>query len=304
MPPGPGAQANSALPAAPPSRMAFLLKHLCVPLCACVLVLALATTQLDRTVSHWFYDATAGRFPLRYSSMLETVMHLWVKYLVVLLACTAIAAYLFSFAAERWRTWRRLLLFVSLSLTLAPAAVAVLKPVDNRYCPYDLAEYGGFAPYRGLFERPAPDVKPGHCSLSGHASGGFSLLAFYFVGFALRRPGLARIGLWGGLAAGMVFGLTRVAQGAHFLSDVLGAGLICWLVILALYSVLFGTRGELPANLAPALRDSDATTPLGAPAASRRSRELRNSVESSKKDGEFHAQFCPSWLRPHRPTAR
>jgi len=300
--PAPEAQANSAPP--PISRTAFLLAHLYIPLCAGLLALALATTYLDRAVSHWFYDATAGRFPLHYDSMLETVMHLWVKYLVVLLACAAMGAFFFSFAAERWRPWRRLLLFLSLSLTLAPGVVALFKSAGNRYCPYDLVEYGGFAPYRSLFDRPAPGVKPGHCFLSGHASGGFSLLAFYFVGLVLKRRGLARIGLWGGLAAGMVFGLTRVAQGAHFLSDILGAGLICWLVILALYLALFGTRGEPLANLPPAPGDSDASAAPTVPGPSLRSRKHPNSVELSTNNRGFHAQFRPGWLRPHRPTAR
>ncbi|HKA41151.1 MAG TPA: phosphatase PAP2 family protein [Burkholderiales bacterium] len=263
----PEAQPNSAPP--PICRTAFLLKHLCIPLCVGLLLLALVTTYVDRAVSNWFYDAAAGRFPLHYNSMLETVMHLWVKYLVVLLACAAIGAFFFSFAAARWRPWRRLLLFLSLSLTLAPGAVAVFKSAGNRYCPYDMVEYGGFAPYRSLFERPAPGVKPGHCSLSGHASSGFSLLAFYFVGLTLKRPTLARMGLWGGVAAGMIFGLTRVAQGAHFLSDILGAGLICWLVILVLHIVLFGARGDSFAHPSPALGNGDAARRVAAPLNSR-----------------------------------
>jgi len=88
---------------------------------------------------------------------------------------------------------------------------------------------------RGLLDRPLPGVEPGHCFPGGHASAGFSLLAFYFAGLALRKPALARAGLCGGLAAGMVFGLTRMAQGAHFLSHILWAALVCWLVMLALY---------------------------------------------------------------------
>lgn len=239
--------------------MAFLLKHLGIPLALGLLLLALDATNLDRAVSNWFYDAATGRFPLRYSSVLETVMHLWAKYLVVLIAFAVIGAWLFSFAAERLRPWRRLLLFLGLSLALAPGAVAVLRSVAYKHCPYDLAEYGGFAPYRGLFEQPAPGVKPGHCFLSGHASAGFSLLAFYFAGRVLRRRALARLALWGGLATGMVFGLTRVALGAHFLSDALWSGMICWFVILALYLVLFGTRDERSGEVAPASHDPDAT---------------------------------------------
>lgn len=253
------------MPRARSSRMLFVLKHIWIPLAIGVLLLVLAGTNLDadRAVSGWFYDDAAGRFYLRYNSMLETVMHQWAKYVVVLLACSVTGAWLFSFAAERLRPWRRLLLFLGLSLALAPGAVAGLKSVGSKHCPYDLAEYGGFAPYRGLLEPPPPDVKPGHCLLSGHASTGFALLAFYFVGLALRRPGLARIGLWGGLAAGVIFGLTRVAQGAHFFSGILWPGLICWLVILVLYVALFGTRHDECGEVAPAPHDPDHTVQHG-----------------------------------------
>ena len=258
------------MPGARSSRMLFVLKHIWIPLGIGALLLVLAGTNLDRAVSGLFYDAAAGRFYLRYNSLLETVMHQWTKYVVVLLACSVTGAWLFSFLAERLRPWRRVLLFLGLSLALAPAVVAGLKSVGSQHCPYDVAEYGGFAPYRGLLEPPPPDVKPGHCLLSGHASTGFTLLAFYFVGLALRRPGLARIGLWGGLAAGVIFGLTRVAQGAHFLSETLWPGLICWLTILVLYVVLFGGarddgRGEIASAAADPRHDGMPGSRPGSP---------------------------------------
>ena len=251
------------MPRARRSRLLFVLKHIWIPLGIGALLLALAGTNLDRAVSGWFYAAAAGRFYLRYNSMLETVMHQWAKYLVVLLACSVTGAWLFSFAAERLRPWRRLLLFLGLSLALAPGTVAVLKPIGSKHCPYDLAEYGGFAPYRALLEPPPPDVKAAHCLLSGHASTGFALLAFYFVGLALRRPRLALTGLWAGLAAGLIFGLTRVAQGAHFLSGILWPGLICWLVILVLYVALFGARDDARAEIASASPDPDTAVGRG-----------------------------------------
>jgi membrane-associated PAP2 superfamily phosphatase len=101
-------------------------------------------------------------------------------------------------------------------------------------------EYGGYATHLGLFDAAASGQSPGHCFPSGHAAAGFSLLAFYFAGFALGNPRLARSGLWSGLVAGMAFGMVRVAQGAHFISHNLWSGLVCWLVILAIYLAIMG----------------------------------------------------------------
>jgi membrane-associated PAP2 superfamily phosphatase len=116
-----------------------------------------------------------------------------------------IALYLLSFVVPELKPHRRLLLFLSLALTLAPLAVVLLKAASMRHCPWNLQEFGGFA------QHPAP--------------------------LAVRR----RAGLWGGLAAGLALGMVRVAQGAHFFSHNLWSALVCWLVILALYLAILGT---------------------------------------------------------------
>ena len=172
------------------------------------------------------------------------------KYLVILIGFAVVAAYLMSFFISALKDRRRLLLFLSLALTLAPAAVSLLKAGNPRHCPYDLLEYGGYAAHLGLFDSAVPGQPPGHCFPSGHASAGFCLLAFYFAGRALGNRRLALIGLWGGLAAGMAFGMARVAQGAHFFSHNLWSALVCWLVIFALYIAIMGPPRAAPATAA------------------------------------------------------
>jgi membrane-associated phospholipid phosphatase len=61
--------------------------------------------------------------------------------------------------------------------------------------------------------------------VSGHAALGFSLVAFPF----LLPPGRSRrYGIAAALAFGALVGLGRMAQGAHFLSDVVYAGLLVY----------------------------------------------------------------------------
>jgi membrane-associated PAP2 superfamily phosphatase len=218
----------------------FLPRHLGMALLATILLVALEATPIDSAVNGWFFDPVSGTFPLRYNAAFEIVTHQWAKYMVVLVASAAMAALLLSFVTPELKRRRRLLLFLSLALTLAPAAVSLLKAANPRHCPYDLVEYGGYAVRIGLFDAPPPGQPPGHCFPGGHASAGFSLLAFYFAGLALGNRRIALAGFWAGSITGMLFGMARVAQGAHFLSHNLWSALVCWLVILALYALIIG----------------------------------------------------------------
>lgn len=219
----------------PGSNRFFLLG---VPLIAAVALLGLEATDIDRTVSNWFFDPAAGGFPLRNSFFLDVILHHWPKYAVVLIAVLALAGFVLSYRIPALQPERRVLLFLFLALALAPASVSALKSVSGKYCPWDLEQYGGFAPYSRLLEPAPPSFKAGRCFPAGYASTGFALMAFYFVGRARRQPRLARAGLATGLAAGAVLGLGRMLQGAHFLSHVLWSGLVCWIVIAALHAVI------------------------------------------------------------------
>jgi len=224
------------------ARPDFFLRHLGPALLVAALLLVLETTAVDSVISGWFYDPVAGVFPLHYNVALEVFGHQWPRQLVIVVACCAIGMYLMSFVLPLLKPRRRLLLFLSLALTLAPLAVILLKAASSRHCPWSLQEFGGFAQHLSLFDTAQPGLAPGHCFPSGHATAGFCLLAFYFAGLALGNRRLARAGLWGGLVAGLALGMVRVAQGAHFLSHNLWSALACWLVILALYVAIMGTQ--------------------------------------------------------------
>jgi len=219
-------------------RQNFLFRHLApVPLVAALLLLV-ERTRLDDIVSGWFFDRSANAFPLRYSTFLEVVMHQWAKELVIIVAVLVIVLFAMSFVTHELRRSRRVLLFLATSLTLAPLTVALMKAGSVRHCPWNLADFGGFAPHLSLFDASTTAVQAGHCFPAGHASTGFCLLAFYFAGRALARPQLARAGLLVGLAGGLILGAGRILQGAHFLSHVLWSGLVCWTVIVLLFGAI------------------------------------------------------------------
>lgn len=113
--------------------------------------------------------------------------------------------------------------FLVVSLSLGPGLVveSILKTQLGRSRPRDTDLFGGAEAFAsalwpvGACER--------NCSfVSGHAA-----LAFWTTAFAFLLPVAFRVPVMlTGLALGFLMGLTRIMEGAHFLSDVVIAGLI------------------------------------------------------------------------------
>lgn len=215
------------------------------PLALMITLVLLEGTDVDRIISHWFFDAGSQTFPLRQAFLLDTVLHHWAKYAVILTSCIIMAVFAFSFLVPILRPQRRGLLFLALAMTLAPLAVTSLKQFTDRPCPWDLTDFGGAVPYTRLFEAREQPHARGLCFPAGHAATGFTLLAFFFVAHRERHRTLARTALLAGTAAGLVLGIGRIAQGAHFMSHVLWSGLVCWVVMVGLYAMTFAPRPRI-----------------------------------------------------------
>ena len=216
------------------------------PLLLLLVLLGMEGTDIDRDVSLWFFNAATGTFPLRHTFLLDTVLHHWAKYAVTAIAGIAGAMTLLTWMAPGLRPRRATLLFVVAAMVLAPLAVTTLKLVTDRPCPWDLVEFGGTVPHTRLFQPRSFPHMQGQCFPAGHASTGFALLALYFAAYREKRRALARAALGLGLMAGLLLGAGRILQGAHFVSHVLWAGLVCWLVMLALHRMM--PVGGDPAN--------------------------------------------------------
>lgn len=103
--------------------------------------------------------------------------------------------------------------------------VVLLKHLAARHCPWDLVEYGG--PLTEMNQWFTVPWLASHCFPSGHAAGGFSLVAVYFAGRRLGQTALARGGLIAGLTFGVVFRAVRVAQGRTFSATTFGRPRSC-----------------------------------------------------------------------------
>ena len=130
-------------------------------------------------------------------------------------------------------------LFLAACLVAGPGLVAnlVLKDQWGRARPRHIVELGGTK----LFTPPLvmADQCPRNCSfVSGEASSTYVVLYAAAALFPQWSVGLIVAGTVGGLATGLV----RMAQGAHFLSDVIFAGVFMALTVLVLRALILRER--------------------------------------------------------------
>ncbi|MGH7116842.1 MAG: phosphatase PAP2 family protein [Stellaceae bacterium] len=202
-------------------------------LLAAAVALFLLLPQTDIFVSELFYVRGRG-FVLARSLPVELIFHAipWIAWGIAAVVAGA-AAWLFLTGRPLWRLDRRALLFIAFSTVLGPGllANAVLKDHWGRARPVQVEAFGGSHRFTPA-PLPASQCATNCSFVSGHAALGFSLVAFAF----LLPPGRSRRRAIGAaLAFGGLVGLVRIAQGGHFLSDVVFAGLLVFGTTALLY---------------------------------------------------------------------
>lgn len=118
----------------------------------------------------------------------------------------------------------RAAIYLALALALGPGLLVngILKEHWGRARPSQIIEFGGNKQFTPALV-PARQCERNCSFSSGHAALGFSLVAFAFLVPDRRRR---RLAVAGAIAAGSLFGLGRIVQGGHFLSDVVLSGLL------------------------------------------------------------------------------
>lgn len=246
------------------TRNRFYLINVGIPLLIALgTFLAFDITELDRYISNLFYNPQTHTFVAEHNHWFEKLTHKWPRYLPNVTGGLAAVGALLSLiwpllgklpkvqalldtvrigAVLRFTTrYRRDFWFVAISFALATAMVHYLKAHTNVYCPVELAQYGGDAIRYEWFTNFDLMHRVGHgrCWPGGHASAGFSMLALYFVARSFRWH-YSKLLLKVILVLGSVYGTTKVLQGWHFMSHTFWAGVLVWLVNLALALAFYG----------------------------------------------------------------
>lgn len=227
-----------------------------VSMAVCALVFTV-WPELDLAVSRVFYDPVRG-FSGDYNPLVQSLY----RGIPLMSKATIIGLFiaLFAYSIQRGATGqkrRTQVAYLIAALVLGPGLVidVVLKDYWGRARPYKVAEFGGTKTFTPATQ--PSDQCENNCSfVSGHASAGYYLVSLGFLGgLAVRRR-------WTliGLVVGTVFGLGRIAQGGHFLSDILFSFYATWFAAWAAW-MIFVRLGWL--QDVASIEDADQAVPQG-----------------------------------------
>ena len=203
-----------------------------------IVMLAMYLFDIDLKVAYFFYKPGNPFWDSWTKNPFWIFLYKYGSILPNALGLIALVILIIGFFGDRLKRWRMRCIFAVLLLALAPGLIVqTLKATWGRPRPIELRIFNGSR----QFEYSSP-FKPnitvtkheydGNSFPSGHAAIGFYMLVLYFV--FNRRKSLLLVALtYGGL---MAFG--RLAQGAHFLSDVLTSLFIVYITAEVLSKVL------------------------------------------------------------------
>lgn len=171
------------------------------------------------------------------SSLIQAVYH---YSNIPALVFSIVALFVFAHgykAASHYRKYRKLSLFLVLTMILGPGLVvnSLLKNNWGRPRPRELVEFGGKYEYEAPLEiDPTSKGKSFPC---GHASMGFYFFAPAMV-FGIKRKIYGRAMFLFAITFGSLIGWIRVVQGGHFTSDVIFSGVLVFLSTQILFRIM------------------------------------------------------------------
>ena len=257
-------------------------------LCAALVFLLFDMTQVDIAFSNLLFDPVSQTFPLDHIRLFEQFTHKWARIVPNWTAEIALIGGLLSFVwprinrqkypgfsaiLERSKVapvlrftteYRRDFWFVVFAFAICTGVIHFLKAHTSVYCPIETTLYGGKLAHIEWYSnfQLFKEAGDGRCWPGGHASGGFTMLALYFV--ARRHQWrFSKAILWGSLGLGFIYGTTRVLQGWHYMSHTFWAGIFVWLTCL-LTALAFYGQARLDVPVLQKVKAPDSTTQVEA----------------------------------------
>jgi len=210
------------------------------PLLAIILLTPL-TPFLDLKISEYFFHPETGNFTnngYHYFVFHYAQLPGFIFFGIALLGLSL------SYVNNHLVPHRNSLLAFVLAMALGPGLIinVLLKPGWGRPRPRQVIDFAGSEKYRAFYSpnlgyRKADKYKS---FPSGHASMGFYFFILAVIGARMRSRPLVLTGYSMAIVLGIILGITRIAQGGHFFSDIVIAALITWWTALVVDWMIFG----------------------------------------------------------------
>jgi len=192
--------------------------------------------EIDLLVSGAFYSEEQGGFFLK-----STLFAVFFREFIYIMSYSIGAILVLSAIAKKTGILSKLpipefkkIMFLILVMAIGPGILVhwVVKESWDRPRPRETTEFGGNMEFVRALK---PSDIGGKSFVSGHTAMGFYVVAFSFLATGRRRKDLYTLGLF----FGVLTGISRIIQGAHFLSDTVFAALLTLFTMHILYWLLF-----------------------------------------------------------------
>lgn len=202
-------------------------------------ILIFESFKIDIMVQDYFYSFTDSDWFLdRNDKLTELIFYSGIKklfYLFVILLMAALVMWRKHVTVQKYKAG---MVIVLMSTLLVPLVVGSLKSATNIPCPKNIRHYGGIYPYVTVLKWYPSDFvikERVKCFPAGHASGGFSLMALFFL-FKKKKNKFIALSISSSI--GWAAGLYKILIGDHFLSHTLVSMMVAWLIILLIQKMV------------------------------------------------------------------
>lgn len=190
-------------------------------------------TQLDIFVQNFFYNFETKSWLLtKKESILRFLLYDGLKVLLIIFAVSILFSLIFLRKKKFVQEYKKGLIIILLSAIFVPSIIGSLKAITNTPCPCNIVHFNGSYPDIKVFDSYPKDfiqTSKIKCWPAGHASGGFALMALFFLFKTAKNQKNALVVA---LIIGWSMGTYKMLLGDHYLSHTIITMLTAWLIIL------------------------------------------------------------------------
>ena len=204
-------------------------------------------SYLDIFIQSFFYNFDTKNWLIdKNEPILKFFLYDGIKNLLILFAVAILFSLIFLRKKELIQEYKKGLIIVLLSAIFVPVIIGSLKAISNTPCPCNLVNFNGTYPDTKVFDSYPKDfiqTSKAKCWPAGHASGGFALMALFFL---FKTPKNQKRALAAALVIAWSMGLYKMLLGDHFLSHTIITMIMAWLIILIIVkSMQFKQRQKI-----------------------------------------------------------